>query len=531
MFAISPINPLRFIDTSDVNAGFDGNFALNQLEDYQNPRCYYQKWKRGDILKLQVLSDTIPEDLFIKTVQGDVISDQIPWAEVPTVILDQTFKVYQIEYSVSDVPDGKYYAEFEYTDTEGQPHILESERFDINANQPNTVLIKYTNSQNDFDVIFDTKIEFQFRVEASIQRPNFQNDRAVYTDQRINPTQLSATPYKTFSLFIGYKWGVPEWIIDKVNWIQSVDQVFYNNVMYQVVDEAEFEPVYNDDNKYMGASIEVQPIQNNFLKYTTVDGGSANKFTPMQKVVPYYNVGANMPIPGLFKNASILEYISVYKRSGAIIYLNVGTTPGGTEIGEFIIDSSEWSQTIMWLFSSTTTIYLSGLSGSDLDIFVVYKQLDEPEIDLGDLTSTIPAPLAKGSTMLFMEVSEGELDEYIDMSTGLGRQNGPWAGWAVSGTNGTRSLAGKVPVGLDEDDVTFNTLYTVGGEKMHLLTIAEMPSHSHGYSGVTNPGGSGTGGRTNVPQNKETNQTGGDQAHNNLQPYIVCLWMTKLTNS
>tara|TARA_R110002153_G_scaffold273131_1_gene443141 strand:- start:87 stop:782 length:696 start_codon:yes stop_codon:yes gene_type:complete len=94
--------------------------------------------------------------------------------------------------------------------------------------------------------------------------------------------------------------------------------------------------------------------------------------------------------------------------------------------------------------------------------------------------------------------------------------------------------AGKVIVGIDSGDVDFDTAEETGGSKTHTLTTSEMPSHSHAY---TNPriGGSpnsgiGTSASMNYPTINAgtTTSTGSDQAHNNLQPYIV-VYMWKRT--
>ena len=42
---------------------------------------------------------------------------------------------------------------------------------------------------------------------------------------------------------------------------------------------------------------------------------------------------------------------------------------------------------------------------------------------------------------------------------------------------------GKVPVGVDPNDTDFNTVEKIGGEKKHTLTTAEMPSHTHTFTG------------------------------------------------
>ena len=105
---------------------------------------------------------------------------------------------------------------------------------------------------------------------------------------------------------------------------------------------------------------------------------------------------------------------------------------------------------------------------------------------------------------------------------------GTWAAWG----------GGRTPVGVNTADTSFNTVEKTGGEKMHTLTIAEMPSHTHDikmrrnedYSKVFlsdyygDPAG-GTGFQMEIQMDMYVPYTGGGQAHNNLQPYITCyIW-------
>lgn len=92
---------------------------------------------------------------------------------------------------------------------------------------------------------------------------------------------------------------------------------------------------------------------------------------------------------------------------------------------------------------------------------------------------------------------------------------------------------GRVLVGVDENDADFNTVNKTGGEKSHVLTINEMPSHTHTDStsvkkasaeltgfGLTQT--SGFQDRVIVSSSgTSSGATGGNQAHNNLQPYVT----------
>jgi len=90
--------------------------------------------------------------------------------------------------------------------------------------------------------------------------------------------------------------------------------------------------------------------------------------------------------------------------------------------------------------------------------------------------------------------------------------------------------AGKVMVGLDAGDTSFDTVGETGGEKTHTLTVEEMPTHNHTFSrpswyvdDFTERGDIFTpnGYKTSALVTHTTNNTGGGGSHNNLQPYIV----------
>jgi microcystin-dependent protein len=92
-------------------------------------------------------------------------------------------------------------------------------------------------------------------------------------------------------------------------------------------------------------------------------------------------------------------------------------------------------------------------------------------------------------------------------------------------------LQGRVPVGYHSTESEFNSLGETGGEKTHVLTETEMPSHAHSYT-VTSDG---TGGYYNTAganhaidlSSATTGYTGGNTAHNNLQPYITLNYIIK----
>ena len=115
----------------------------------------------------------------------------------------------------------------------------------------------------------------------------------------------------------------------------------------------------------------------------------------------------------------------------------------------------------------------------------------------------------------------------VDSTNPANLFGGTWVAWG----------SGRVPVGVDTNDIAFDTVEKTGGEKTVTLTTEQIPSHKHSYpqqpnafykvadsasSSAAFPNANAT------PTQEQTSSTGGGQAHNNLQPYITC-YMFKRT--
>jgi hypothetical protein len=121
-------------------------------------------------------------------------------------------------------------------------------------------------------------------------------------------------------------------------------------------------------------------------------------------------------------------------------------------------------------------------------------------------------------------------------STGLGTNER--AGWAIcNGNNGTKNRMGRVPVGYDPSRADYNTPGKTGGAESVVLTVDQMPAHSHnfaavGYNGLILGNSQTAVGRVYNLSYGEwgafMTNTGNDQAHENRPPFIVTLFIQKL---
>ena len=153
--------------------------------------------------------------------------------------------------------------------------------------------------------------------------------------------------------------------------------------------------------------------------------------------------------------------------------------------------------------------------------------------------------LVSGTKTSLQTIISNLRTELISLITNTNQNNYPVGKIIMSTENtnpysylgfGTWELWGKgrVPVGVDSEDTDFNTAEKTGGEKTHKLTETEMPSHSHAISYDTRRNATGFADSNSIPFGIGgtvrditigTNSKGGNQPHNNLQPYITCyMW-------
>ena len=140
------------------------------------------------------------------------------------------------------------------------------------------------------------------------------------------------------------------------------------------------------------------------------------------------------------------------------------------------------------------------------------------------------APLV--GKMQFEVVRMSVTTQYItDNFDGTGLGINLCVGFAIcNGNNGTENLDGRVGIGYG---ASYSFVGINGGTATHTLLESEMPAHNHdinmvGYNLVTGNGDEYVVRSTGTQVAKVTDTKGGGQPHNNMQPYIVQLYMMKL---
>lgn len=192
-----------------------------------------------------------------------------------------------------------------------------------------------------------------------------------------------------------------------------------------------------------------------------------------------------------------------------------------------------------------TAIQDKGVEVSDTDTFRSYAaKINSIETTGGGDTLPIGSMVPYGNAnpptgWLVCDGSAVSRTTYAELFKVIGTNYGAGDGTT---TFNLPNKKGKLSVGLDSSDTDFNTIGKTGGEKTHTITEAEMPNHKHTIYNVNSGGpievtqGYGLTFEQDAPFKTwgayaNMNTTGGDQPHNNLQPYEVDCWIIKVFQS
>lgn len=539
---ITPLNALRFVNETDRASlandnyyydNFENALQFDAVDSYDTRKAYFQKWNKKDTAKVQILSDydiltnNIKAELY--NCKGSLVSN-IVISEIANTLEGQTFTVLQFEIPFLLVAEGYYYVKVSYTDNIFNEVVYLSEPFHVKDSHEGTILFEYTNSENNFDFVFDPLNIFSIRIEGAIRDFTPASDDVIYNDQKHNATKLYSIPFRTFKLYIGNVSGIPDWLSDKINWVLSCDQVKMDGVYYERLESSKYEVKRFPDYKFSSLEIEIQPVENKFLRRLSLGEDPEEGFKYVQKSLTYLANSANLAISGIFKKYNQLEYIAIINYGGSFT-LNVGTTSGGTEFGSFLIDQPRTVININEVFDTPTTIYLSGLTGTNADILVSY--LDYLAKLIG--TSNPYSSLGIGACCIYEGTTEQIAVDW-NLSTGLGKEGTSWEGWVIrDGRNGTYNMGGKASVGLIQSSPKYGTLGAPVGSETVLLDVNNLPPHDHpvitGGDNFLDNGGVYIKGKQNPDNNVgnvPTGKTGGNVPHDNVSPAIVELMVKKI---
>lgn len=268
--------------------------------------------------------------------------------------------------------------------------------------------------------------------------------------------------------------------------------------------------------------------------------GTSSIFDQYKKVVTTSAETSKMDAPDEYTNTAFIEIFENGLRLNKNQYtITNNTNDDGSEKYEITFNPAiESGKTLEIVTTKMTTNNLpivdtideNSTNDTSPSTKAVYEKIKDVSDNIASLQTIIDTIYPVGS--LYMSVNN------LEPATLFG---GKWERWGK----------GKTIVGVDENDTDFATSEKTLGEKSHKLIVNEMPAHTHtmanggahkhdvryravgrqdgGYwtpIGATDINTTTTAFTTTSGEHKHTiNSTGGNLAHNNIQPSITCyIW-------
>lgn len=278
-YIFSPLNSVNFTELNDITPSdtdythFGKDLFKNRIKYYSPKVEYVHDIKLDQIITIQLeRSGGTTTDLQLKVYNrlGNAVAILFPQNVALAGNLDANgVQIYNFQWKFtandlgipSSEPDNQFDMAYELqlgqyffvieSEIDGVISKFISEPINVTESIPHSLLFKYKNSKNDFDTIFkqfDTQHQFAIQGTLSKLIPEFNED--VFEDQDRELVNLRATPYRLYKLQIGVDKGVPDWAIDKLNYIIGCDNLKINGISFVVNDNNKWDVVETDNSLY-----------------------------------------------------------------------------------------------------------------------------------------------------------------------------------------------------------------------------------------------------------------------------------------
>jgi len=249
---IPDLNPVKYVkkdvaDTDNIYL-FDKYNYEHTVQRFEGYRDYTQKWVNKDLVRQQIWSSGVDIcNIDLVDCNGVVIQNYPGNIALPNFIINGTsYNIIQFDTDTTLLATGRCFFIINYTVTgDANTYKLISEPQEIVAELKPSILLKYSNTVNEFNTIFKTSFgsffeqHFYLRVEGRVvaDKPNVV--RQTYEDQILDLTQLNAKPFDTFKFKFGSGAGIPKWMGSKLNMAIACNTVSADNIQFTFLEELE----------------------------------------------------------------------------------------------------------------------------------------------------------------------------------------------------------------------------------------------------------------------------------------------------
>jgi len=242
-----------------------------------------------------------------------------------------------------------------------------SEPNDVREDWPQTLLIAYGHSRNEYDVVFQLNPRFCIRLDGYIQNKAPTRETTTFTNERQSQRQLESYSSRAFNLCLGSALEpIPEYDIDKIRAIMDLDNLSFDGKRFLMSGDGEFTVT---DYKYNA----VKPLTIPIVEYYPEDAGKYYK----PNTIDLYELGTY---------PYIISRLMITGTGGSIML---------TELREIFNSGDE---TVLVGYLNTTVAVIYGQTGtySNTGTKIVYT--NGPGEDYSTTLSTVYRPLRIGVT-------------------------------------------------------------------------------------------------------------------------------------
>lgn len=210
------------------------------VPEWEEQLDYPQLFQTTDRIVQQVISEIGGVQIQLLDNRGEVIYTDT-FEQKLQVLNNPGQWVYEHDMNLPglNLADGFYFLKL--SAGSGSPTVLISEPIQICSFLPDTLYLEYYHRSYYGTTYFETGIHFFMRIPARIKLKSVQSNDTIYEDQPLNETLVWSYPYHIEGLAVGGSYGIPDYLIKRLNWIFGCSFTSLDGIQYTKNEGAKWE--------------------------------------------------------------------------------------------------------------------------------------------------------------------------------------------------------------------------------------------------------------------------------------------------